>query len=633
MSAAPLIARAVLLGAPERTRVQLSPDGGRVAWLAPDGDGVSQIWSSALDGTDARPRTAAKRAIRAYCWAEDGRTLLHLQDLDGDEGFHLYAVALEAGGVRDLTPFERVRAELVATAAALPDTILVALNRRDERWHDVYRCTLSTGALGLDTENPGDVARFIADARLAVRAAEVILPDGGCELRVRDTAAGAWRTLLRVDGDDHLRVIGFAADGDRLFLETSSGSDTARLVAHELSTGAATVLASRPDVDVADVLLHPTRLHVQAASFMPARTSWQIIDADVAPDFAALQALGDGDVSIVSRDRRDETWVVALQSDCVPVRYYAWSRATRSHRLLFSERPALATARGSAMRSVTIAARDGLQLPAYLTLPAGDATQPPPLVLDVHGGPWTRDVWGFDEIVQWLANRGYAVLQVNFRGSTGYGKRFLHAGDNEWGRRMQDDLVDAVHWAVERGYADGDRVAIHGGSYGGYAALAAAAFTPRLFRCAVAAFAPSNLVAMLRNRPPYWEALASILTRRVGDPDADGERLRSVSPLLFAERIEAPVLLGHGANDPRLSQDDSPQLFAALERRGADAILVSYPDEGHGFVRPENRIDFFARVERFLAEHLGGRCEPLDGERVPGSTAIVRRSGGFTPPR
>jgi hypothetical protein len=267
-----LVARAVLLGPPERTRPLLSPDGRFLAWLAPDPHGVSQIWTTMRGGSDDRQRTFGARSIRSYGWAQDDRTLLYLQDRDGDEGFHLHALALDSGNVRDLTPFDRVRAELLASAVELPDTILVALNRRDDRWHDVYRCTLSTGALTLDTENPGDVAGWIADRSLEIRGAEVILPNGGTELRVRDTATAPWHSLLRVDAEDRLCVVGFSGDGTRLVLETSSGTDTARLVEYELATGIETLLAGRPDVDVATVLLHPTRHDVQAVSFAASST-------------------------------------------------------------------------------------------------------------------------------------------------------------------------------------------------------------------------------------------------------------------------------------------------------------------------------------------------------------------------
>jgi dipeptidyl aminopeptidase/acylaminoacyl peptidase len=352
----------------------------------------------------------------------------------------------------------------------------------------------------------------------------------------------------------------------------------------------------------------------------------------VKADYEGIAKLSGGDFQVTSRDRADATWLVAFTEDRGPTRWYTWDRVARKGTFLFTARPKLEGLALAEMKPVTIKARDGLELPGYLTLPPGVPGKSLPLVLNPHGGPWWRDRWGFNGWVQWLANRGYAVLQVNFRGSTGYGKRFLNAGNREWGKKMQDDLTDAVRWAVKQGIADPKRLGIMGGSYGGYATLAAATFTPDLFRCGVDIVGPSSLFTLIRTFPPYWKPLRGMFDQRVGNVDdpKDEALLRAASPLFHADRIKMPLMIQQGANDPRVKQAESEQIVAAIEKAGGRATYVVYTDEGHGFARPENRIDSFARAEAFLAEHLGGRAEPLAGERIPGSTAVVRVVGGAT---
>jgi len=390
------------------------------------------------------------------------------------------------------------------------------------------------------------------------------------------------------------------------------------------------VIAEDPRFDLASVAFHPTEHRAQAAAFTGARREWRVLDDEVRGDFERLLAADDGDLSIVDRTLEDRTWLVAWSHDTGPVSYHLWDRTRRDLQFLFVHRAALVDLPLAPMEPVRFEARDGLELHGYLTRPRfGDA--PWPLVLAVHGGPWARDTWGFDPEAQWLANRGYACLQVNYRGSTGYGKSFLAAGDREWGGRMQDDLSDAVLWAVRRGVADPERVAIWGGSYGGYAALAGVTFTPALYRCGVAIVGPSNLLTFLDSVPPYWESFRAMLDRRVGRLPryASGERagqvkdeadlteaerrelafLRDRSPLFHADRVRCPMLIAQGANDPRVKKAESDQFVAAMRERGLDVEYVVYEDEGHGFARPENRLDFYRRAERFLARHLGGRCE------------------------
>jgi dipeptidyl aminopeptidase/acylaminoacyl peptidase len=624
----PIIPRDVLFGNPERTSPHISPDGKKLAWIAPDKKNVLQVWVKTVGKSDDKIVTAdKKRGIRSFFWAEDDRTLLYTQDADGDENWHVYGVDLPTGNVRDYTPFQGVQGHIEDTNYKHPESILVGINLRDRRLHDVYRCDLKTGALTLDTENPGDVAGWSTDDDMVVRGAQVSLPDGGTELRVRDDARGPWRTLLKASMEEDVNLIGFAPGGKAAYLTSSLGGDTARLVEHDLKSSAEKVLAERKDVDVGGLAIHPTKFHVQAASFDAGRTEWQVIDPDVKGDFAALKKVLDADFNIISRDRADKTWLVGYTQDRGPVRFYTWDRASKKATFMFSHQPKLEGLKLSEMKAYTVTARDGLKIPVYVTLPAGYAAKNLPTVLNVHGGPWARDHWGYRSDVQWFANRGYAVIQVNFRGSTGYGKKFLHAGDKQWGKTMHNDLIDAVNWMVTKGWSDPKRIAIYGGSYGGYSALAGAAFTPDVFKCAIDIVGPSNIFTLLKTIPPYWKPMMSLFTSRVGDPEKDKELLRAASPLFSADKIRIPMLIGQGANDPRVNQAESEQIVAALAKNGQHAIYVVYSDEGHGFARPENRIDFNARAEKFLSEQLGGRFEPLSGDKVPGSTGTIKEVG------
>jgi dipeptidyl aminopeptidase/acylaminoacyl peptidase len=621
-----LISREILFGNPERAAPELSPDGKRLGWLAPDKANVLQVWVKTVGKDDDAMVTADKRrGIRRYFWAEDSNTILFLQDSDGDENYHVYAVDLAARSVRDLTPYQGVRAELEAKSHKHPGRVLVTMNLRDRKLFDVYRVDLKTGALELDTTNPGDVQGWQETDDLFVKGAQAGLPDGGTEVRVRDSPRSPWRVLVSAPATEILYLVDFTADGSGVFLMTSLGRDTARLVQRPVKAGAEKVVAESAASDVIDAVIHPTRHVVQAALFDPGMPFWMVVDPSVRPDFDALAQAAPGAFKIASRDRADKTWLVGYTLDQGGVRYYRWDRASRTAQFMFAAQPKLDGAPLAPMTAVDFPARDGLKLRGYLTRPL-DAQGPGPLVLLVHGGPWARDAWGYDPYAQWLANRGYAVLQINFRGSTGFGKAFLHAGDKEWGKKMHTDLIDGVDWAVKQGVADPKKLAIMGGSYGGYSALAGATFTPDVFRASVDIVGPSNLFTLLASIPPYWQTVRSMFMVRIGNPDDPKEKdaLRAASPLFSVDRIKIPILIGQGANDPRVKVAESEQIVAAMEKKGLAVTYVLYPDEGHGFARPENRIDFNARTELFLQKQLGGRAEPLPGDRIPGSTAVVK---------
>ncbi len=627
----PLISRDVLFGNPERTSPRLSPDGTRLAWLAPDKKNVLQVWVKTVGKGDEKIVTAdRKRGIRQYSWAKDNRTLLYVQDNDGDENFHLYGVDLASGNVRDYTPFQGVRAGLVDTNPDFPDEVLVEMNLRNRELMDVHRLNLRTGGLVLDAENPGDVAGWDTDAKLQVRAATVSTGDGGTEIRIRDDAKSPFRPWIKVGPEEILVFVDFTADGKEAYLISSIGSDKARAVRRNIATGAETVLASSEVVDAETLLVNPKTRTLEAVLFAPGRAEWTVTDPAVKADFEGIRKLHDGDFSLVNRTSKDDVWLVAFTSDRGPTAFYRWDRTAKKGDFMFFSQPKLSGLALSAMKPVVIRSRDGLNLYSYLTLPAGLPPKNLPMVLFVHGGPWGRDVWGYNPYAQWLANRGYAVLQVNYRASTGYGKAFLNAGNRQWGLKMHDDLIDAAKWAIAEGVADPKRIATFGGSYGGYAALASAAFTPEFFACNVDIVGPSNLKTLIASIPPYWKPMRAQFDVRMGNVDdpKDAELIRNASPLFKADRITKPLLIGQGANDPRVNVKESEQIVEAIEKNRGSVTYVLYPDEGHGFARPENRIDFNARAEKFLSGCLGGRFEPMEGEKIPGSTAVVKVVGG-----
>jgi dipeptidyl aminopeptidase/acylaminoacyl peptidase len=615
---AELIPLPVLFGNPERVGPQVSPDATQLAWIAPH-DGVLNVWvapvsaSTGLDLDAARVVTRdTDRGIRQFQWAYDGRHLLYLQDTGGDENWRLHDVDLTTMQERDLTPFEGVQTELIAVEPTFPSEILVGLNKDNPQLHDVYRLDLRTGELTKEVENPGFIG-WLADPQLTVRAGFQPHPDGSLTIMVRargdgDGADGDWRALLEVAEEDALSTdaITFSEDGSSLLLASSASAETARLVRIDVATGAAEVLASDPFADVSGVKIHPHTREPQIVAVQRARMDYQVLDPSVADDLASIRGLHPGDPSIQNGDDADRIWLVAFTNDAGAVPYYAYDRQTGTGQFLFEHQPELSRYELAAMEPFSFTSRDGLTINGYLTFPPGADRTSLPTVINVHGGPWARDRWGYNPEAQWLANRGYLCVQVNFRGSTGYGKGFINAGDREWGARMQDDLTDAVEHVAGQGWADPARVAIYGGSYGGYAALAGATFTPEVYRCAVDIVGPSNLITLIQTIPPYWAPLIAQFHRRVGDPEKDADFLWSRSPLSAVDRIRIPLLIAQGANDPRVKQAESEQIVAALEKAGIDHEYMLFPDEGHGFAKPENRLKFYAAAEGFLAKHLAG---------------------------
>jgi dipeptidyl aminopeptidase/acylaminoacyl peptidase len=635
-----LIPRQTLFGNPQRAFVRISPDGQHLSYLAPV-DGVLNVWVGPLtDPAAAKPITKdTSRGIREYFWAFDGRHVLYLQDKAGDENWRVYNVDIDSGKIDDLTPLDNVQARIQGVSHRQPNEILVALNDRDPQLHDIYRVNLATGQRKLELENEGFLA-FETDEDYQVRFAERTTPDGGRDILQR-TADGGWKPFIQLAPEDALstHLAGFDKTGRILRLIDSRGRNTSALTEIQLDSGKQTIVADDPRADVSGALAHPTEFTLEAVSFTYEREQWRVLDPKVEPDFAALRAVTHGDFEITSRTLDDTKWIVAYVLDNGPVKYYLYERPARKAHFLFTNRPELEKLALAHMHPVIIKSRDGLDLVSYLSLPPetdpdnyGRPATPVPLVLNVHGGPWARDTWGYDPYHQWLTDRGYAVLSVNYRGSTGFGKKFINAGDHEWAGKAQDDLVDAVQWAIKERVADPQKVAIMGGSYGGYATLVGLTFTPDLFACGVDIVGPSSLVTLLESIPPYWKPMLDMFVARIGDPRTDEGRkfLLERSPITRVDEIRRPLLIGQGANDPRVKQAESDQIVAAMQEKKIPVTYVLFSDEGHGFARPENNMAFNAVAEAFLARQLGGRFEPI-GKDFAGSTIQVAAGADQVP--
>ncbi|HEX7839334.1 MAG TPA: S9 family peptidase, partial [Kofleriaceae bacterium] len=576
------------------------------------------------------------RPIRQYFWAFTSKHLMYLQDSGGDENFHLFRVDLGVPGtvhVTDLTPYKGARAEVQRLSERQPTTILVRLNDRNPKLFDLYKIDLLTGNRTLMVQNDDNLTSYTLDDDLAIRFASRALPDGSDEILEPETKAGklTWKPYdtIPVEDTDNTHIVGIAPSGKAAYMIDSRGRDTGALVSVDIATKKQTVMAQDAKADAGGYLLHPTKHNVQAIAFDYERTRWKVLDPSIQGDLDALGKLEGGDVQILSRTLDDRTWIALTTSDQHPGRYYLWDRTRHKATMLFASRPELEAQPLAKMWPVVIESHDHLPMVSYLTLPTaadpdgdGKANQPVPMVLLVHGGPWGRDFWGYNTLHQLLANRGYAVLSVNYRGSVGFGKKFVNAGNLEWGKAMHQDLLDAVQWAIDQKIAPRDQIAIMGGSYGGYATLAGLTLTPDVFACGVDIVGPSNLLTLLASVPPYWAPQMALFKKRIGDPEtAEGKAiLTAASPLTHAAQIKKPLLIGQGANDPRVKQAESEQIVQAMKDHHLAVTYIVFPDEGHGFARPPNNIAFYGAAEAFLSVHLGGSYAPLAADELKAST-------------
>jgi len=645
----PLISRKVLFGNPDKSSLKISPNHQMISYLAPVND-VMNVWVAPVDNPEKAIAVTndTLRGIRTYFWSYNNEQILYLQDLGGDENWQLHAVNVDTKEDKALTPFEEIigpdgqpvtmpngkklrpRANVQEVSYKYPNEILISLNTRNPQYFDIFKLNIISGEMNMIQQNDR-FAGFQTDDDYKVRYALENTPDGGMEIFIPDGKSG-WKTFDKIAMGDALTTspISFNKTGDVLYMIDSRGRNTAALMAVNLNTGEKKLIYENPKADLSDVMIHPTEKTIEAAASDYLRTEWEILDESIKPDMDYLKTVTDGDVNVTDRSLDDNFWVIAYTKDDGPVNYYIYDRPEKKAKFLFTNRKALETAKLSKMYPVIIKSRDGLDLVSYLTLPYGSnaedyhPSKPLPMVLFVHGGPWARDSWGYHSYHQWLANRGYAVLSVNFRGSTGLGKDFINAGNMEWAGKMHNDLIDAVNWAVEEGIAQKDKIAIMGGSYGGYSTLVGLTFTPDVFACGVDIVGPSNIITLLETIPPYWLPMINMFTSRVGDYRTEEGRkfLESRSPLFFVDKIQKPLLIGQGANDPRVKQTESDQIVNAMQGKNIPVTYVLFPDEGHGFARPENKMSFNAVTEIFLSQYLGGRVEPI-GNDFEGSSITV----------
>lgn len=614
-----LLDREIFFGNPEISGSQLSPDGKFVSFVKPL-NGVRNVFVKGID----EPFSAAhavtfetKRPIAGYFWSQDGKFILFVKDNDGDENFNVYAVnpAEAKPSARNITAGEKVRAFIQGTPRSEPDAIYVGLNDRDPSWHDLYKISISTGEKTLIRKNTDRLQGFIFDnadkIRLAVRSAE----NGDTEI-IRLDPDGTSKMIYSCDWSESCSPVRFAKDNKRFYLQTNKGDrDLSELVLFDPETMKEELVEKDPlgRVDFGGAAFSELSDEIVFTSYEDDKTRIYFKDKKFEKDYQKVQkSLGPNrELSFQSSTKDERKWIVVSYSDIDPGTVWLFDRKTGGLTTLYQVRDKIPRDAMSEMKPIRYKSSDGLEIPAYLTLPKGLAPKNLPLIVFPHGGPWARDSWGFNGYAQFLANRGYAVLQPNFRASTGYGKKFLNSGNQQWGDLMQDDITWGVKYLVSQGIADPKRVGIMGGSYGGYATLAGVTFTPDVYAAAVAIVAPSNLNTLLASIPPYWEAGRKLFHQRMGDPTtpAGKAKLDRQSPLNSVEKIKTPLMVVQGANDPRVKKAEADQIVIALRERKYPVEYLLAPDEGHGFQRPINNMAMFMSVEKFLAKHLGGRFQ------------------------
>src|SRR5579871_4076405 len=633
-----LPARRVFFANPDYSNVQLSPDGEHLAYLAPL-NGVRNLWlAPTTDPRQGQPLTrVTNRDISTFFrWAHTNRHIVFFQDRDGDENWRGSSVDIATGAVVPLTPPQGVRALVQESSYRFPDEMLFRHNERDKRYLDLYRVNVVKGGSELLYKNP-DYVWLMTDSAFRIRLAGRYAANGDCEIFERRDKDWAPFATIPIGDLDSTYLIDFSDDddGNTLYMLDTRGRDKAVLVAVDMATRRSSILAADDAADIVAVDFEPRSRRPLAAKAITDRARWHPIEPSAAKELAMLAAYGAGDPQFVSRSDDNHRITAFFERDSSSGEYVLIDHAAGKVRPLYMQRASLAQVQLRPMAPVIIPARDGLKLNGYLTMPApgpGATAAKLPMVLVIHGGPYSRDIWGFNSVHQWLASRGYAVLSVNYRGSTGYGKAFVTAADHEWGGCMHDDLIDAVNWAIDRGFPDPKRIGFYGGSYGGYSALMAATKTPEVFACIVDEFGISNLITFMATIPPYWGPFFSVWKNRLGDPATEEGRafLRDRSPLNHIERATRPILSAQGMRDVRVVPAESEQMVTALKARSIPVTYLTFADEGHGFVRPENRLAFTAVAEAFLAKHLGGQFEPIGGD-FAGSTIRIETGGDLVP--
>jgi dipeptidyl aminopeptidase/acylaminoacyl peptidase len=598
---------------PDMASVFVSPDGEYISYLAPY-EGRLNIHVRKIGSDETWHATAVSdRDITWYFWGGKSR-IVYLRDAAGDENFKLYAVDPDGSNPKDLTPFPDVKVQPIDSLKEIDDEIIISMNKRDPSVFDVYRMNIVTGERKMIAENPGDVLMWMTDHDGALRVA--VGTDGAdMTVRYRRTENDPFEEIVRTDFRDKLMPQSFTFDNKKLYVATDIGRDKAALYTYDPEKKKVLdLLYEHPDVDVSDIVLSDVQKKLMGVFYYADRGQYVFFENDWGEMYHDIKALlPDRDLLFVSSDLKEEKWTIQTFDDRSKGEYYYYDKTSGDLTKLADMSPWLNRDHLAERRPISYTARDGLTIPGYLTLPIGLEPKNLPLVLYVHGGPWKRDMWGFDPTAQLLANRGYAVLQPNFRGSVGYGKAFWTASFKEWGRSMQDDLTDGVKWLIGEGIVDPDRVCIHGGSYGGYATLAGVTLTPELYSCAVNYCGVTDLITLIETFPPYWKNYRDMWCEMVGDPVEDAEMLKAVSPKYLYDNIRVPMMVVQGGNDVRVPKEISEEIVASLRERGIDVTYVFKENEGHGFLNEENQFEFYREMEKFLGKHLGGRVAESSG--------------------
>lgn len=628
-----IIPRKILFGNPEKTMPQLSSDGKLIGFLAPF-NGILNVWVGPSDDiSKAKPITNdTQRGITNFYFAYTNRHILYLQDKDGNEQWHVFCANLDDNKITDLTPIVNGRAEISTLSERFPEKVVLLISDRNESFSDIYICDITTGEKKMILHND-EYLLFNIDNDYNIRFMYKQTEDGGTQVYIQ-SSDGEISLYDTIPFDDALTTyyMSFDKSQKNVYLVDSRNRNTSALYLKNIESKTNTLIAENKKSDYSDLTIHPIEKNIQAVAFTYEKKNWMILDETIKSDFAYLESQSDGELEIVSRTLSDDKWLVHFSTDNKSATYFIYDRTEKELKKLFTTRPELENFKLAKMHPVTIKSKDNFDLVCYYTLPSWTGTKidckpdyPLPMIVNVHGGPWARDFWGYNSLHQWFANRGYVVLSVNFRSSTGFGKDFINAGNGEWGGKMHQDVLDAIEWAIKEGIADVKKICIFGGSYGGYETLVGITFSPDRFSCAVDLVGPSNLITFMNSIPAYWKPLWNQFTRGLGgDPNTEegNKFLAERSPINHINNIKTPLLIGHGKNDPRVKVAESEQIADAMKSKNIPVTYALYPNEGHGFVKPENRISFFAVVEKFIAKFLGGRFEDI-GDSMTGSSITV----------